>query len=390
MKQNQYDHAPFGRDARALHLRPVHPLPSWNGPWSGRIRLTALIFLGWTAIGIFNFVPEMLAGFHWPVLVGKLTDAWCWALMTPAILLVDRKWAGAEQSIAHVVLRYLLLSVPFSIVHVYLTALLDYPIVQIWWSPLRRPEYVIYFLGGSWQTFSAVAGILQAFKYHGRLLNSRLQLERVQKTLIEARLDALRLQLEPHFLFNALNAISSEISSNQTLARDMIEDLSVLLRSSLDCKERSQINLAQELVLLEHYLSIQTVRFGDRLEIEIDVDPAVLNMKVPSMLLQPLVENAIRHGIEGRMTGGTIIVAAHRTQDLLHLRVLDDGVGLPRNWRSDGPAGIGLRVTRERLEALYPEIGDDVFSIRRRESGGTEVAICIPLQSTEVGNHEAA
>ena len=390
MNHARHQLAPFESDGRRLDLHPMQLLPSWGGPGSSRLQLAALVFLAWTAVGIFQFVPDMLAGFHWPVFVAKMIDAWAWALVTPAVLLADRKLAATERNAAHLILIFLLLSIPFSIGHTYLTGLLAYPVEEIWWSPIRNKDYVIHFLTGSWQTFCAIVGILQALRYYNRFLTSRLQLERVEKTLIEARLNALRLQVEPHFLFNALNAISSEVSTDQTLAREMIEDLGALLRGSLDCKERTEIRLAQELALLEHYLSIQRVRFGERLDIEIDVDTDALVMMVPSMLLQPLVDNAIRHGIEGRMSGGTIVVSAHRSDDHLEIRVLDDGLGLPRNWRLDGSAGLGLRVTRERLEALYPEVGEDSFAIRRRESGGTEVAIRIPLHRTANGLHETA
>ena len=196
---------------------------------------------------------------------------------------------------------------------------------------------------------------------------------------MEARLNALRLHLEPHFLFNALNAISAEVAEEPELARNMIGDLGALLRRSLDCKDSPEITLAQELALLEHYLSIQRVRFGERIKITIDVEPNLLSAMVPSMLLQPLVENAIRHGIEGRTSGGTIAICGSRIEDQLRLRVIDDGVGLPRNWRLETSAGHGLRVTLERLSALYPESKAERFRIRRCEGGGTEVTIDIPL-----------
>ncbi|MEO7691225.1 MAG: histidine kinase, partial [Sphingomonas sp.] len=214
-------------------------------------------------------------------------------------------------------------------------------------------------------------------------LTSRLQLERVEKSLLASRLNALRLQLEPHFLFNALNTISSEVTANPNLARDMIGDLGALLRQSLDCKDRTEITLAQELSLLEHYLSIQRIRFGDRMEIGIDIEPETLSILVPSMLLQPIVENAIRHGIEGRLSGGKVMISAWRAGDELQIRVLDDGAGLPPNWRMDASTGLGVRLARERLAALYPDLGEQGFVIRRREGGGTEVAMSVPVYHVE-------
>jgi LytS/YehU family sensor histidine kinase len=162
----------------------------------------------------------------------------------------------------------------------------------------------------------------------------------------------------------------------------MIEDLGALLRQSLDCQDRTEITLAQELALLDHYTAIQKLRFGERIEIRIDVEPATLSALVPSMFLQPLVENAIRHGLEGRLSGGTILVSARHADGQLHIRVLDDGVGLPPRWRMETSAGLGVGVTRERLKALYAEQGGHEFTISRREGGGTEAAIRIPLHRT--------
>jgi two-component system LytT family sensor kinase len=337
----------------------------------------------WTAVGLFQAGPDALKGFQWPSFAAKLTGAWCWALLTPAILIVDRKLTSAQQGVARLALIHLLLSVPFSLVHTYASALLQYPIEGIWWNPIRSTEYGIYYFLGDWTTYAAFVGVLHALKFHNHFMSSQVELERVEKRLLESRLNALRLQLEPHFLFNTLNAISSELSASPVLAREMIEDLGALLRRSLDCQDRTEITLAQELALLDHYLSIQKRRFGKRIDIRTDVDPTMITVMVPSMLLQPLVENAIRHGIEGRRSGGTVVLSARRAGDFLRIEVTDDGVGLPPNWQMDACAGLGVRVTRERLETLYSDVGDDQFTICRRKGGGTEVTVRIPLNRTE-------
>jgi two-component sensor histidine kinase len=369
-----------------LPLQTISPGKKSDGPWAvqrfTRAQRAVLIFAAWTAVGLIQSLPEIAQGAEWPHVLGKVIDAWAWALLTPVILLVDRKLASKEQGIVRLTLWLLLLSVPFSFIHTYLAGILLYPIPQIWWGPIRNQQFVVFFLEGSWQTYCAVVAILQAFNYYNRFLASRLNLERTEKTLIEARLNALRMQLEPHFLFNTFNAISSEISEDPKRARDMIEDLGALLRQSLDCKDSAEITLAQELALLGRYLSIQSVRFGDRLKVEMNIAPETLRAMVPSMLLQPLVENAIRHGIEGRMSGGTILVSASRVEDQLQIRIVDDGVGLPRNWQLESSKGVGVRVTRERLEALYPELDELRFAIRPRQSGGTEVVIQIPFHGS--------
>jgi len=376
----------FASDEQA-HFQAAEADGRSDRTWLARLGPAILIFLAWTCVGVFLAVPDTFMGFHWPVFMAKLVDAWAWALLTPALFLIDRKLASIELNIVRLAFLFLLLSIPFSLAHTYLSGLLLYAIPQVWWNPLLRPDFTIYFFLGGWQTYSALVGIVYAFKYYNRFLTSRLQLERLEKSLLASRLNALRLQLEPHFLFNALNTISSEVANNPNLARDMIGDLGALLRLSLDCKDRTEITLAQELSLLEHYLSIQRIRFGDRMEIAIEVGPETLSVLVPSMLLQPLVENAIRHGIEGRLSGGKVMISAWREGDQLQIRVQDDGVGLPPNWRMDASTGLGVRVARERLAALYPDMGEHGFVIRRREGGGTEVALSVPVYRT--GSDEA-
>lgn len=361
---------------------------SWAPARSARLRLAVLAFLLWTAVGVFQTVPEMLRGFYWPVLASKLIDVWTWALLTPGILLIDRRLTSGRQSFARLAAIHLLLSLPITLLHTITTAIIHYPIEEMWWSPIRTPEYTKYYFIGGWMTYCAFIGIVQAFKFYERLATSQLALERVEKRLLASHLNALRLQLEPHFLFNALNAISSEVAANPDVSREMIEDLATLLRRSLDA-QGTEIALTEELALLDHYLSIQKRRFGERVAVTIDAEPAVLGAMVPSMLLQPLVENAIRHGLEGRLSGGTIAVSAQRAGDMLHISVTDDGVGLPGGWRMDKCGGLGVRVTRERLEALYPQAGEEAFRISRRSAGGTEVSIRIPLNRIGVESDEA-
>jgi len=371
---------------------PLHPLPAkMRGvPWRAEARSAVMAILAWTAVGLFLTVPDLLHGTHWYAVAAKLIETWAWALLTPAILLIDRKLQSVQQNVARLCLVHLLLSIPFSLVHTYLTGLLLYPIPEVSWNPLRNPDFIVYYFSGGWFTYCAFVGALQAFKFYNRYLTSQLELERVEKRLIESRLNALRLQLEPHFLFNALNAISSEAAANPELVEEMIENLAMLLRQSMECQGSTEITLAQELALLDHYLAIQKLRFGKRIDVRVEADPATLSIIVPSLLLQPLVENAIRHGLERRMSGGTISISAQLIDDRLRIEVVDDGAGLPANWRMENASGLGLRATRERLEALYPTTTDR-FAICRRKSGGTEVIIHIPVQRAggEIDGSEA-
>lgn len=370
------------------------PTAAFSGPsgrtWRARFRPAILTVLVWTTAGLFQAVPDMIHSFQWPVLVEKFIDAWTWVLLTPAVLFIDRRLQAAQQNAVMLSLVYLVLSIPFSLTHAFLVAALCYPIPSIWWNPFREPSFALYYYLGAWTTFCAFIGILQAFNFYNRLMTSQLELERVERRLIESRLNALHLQLEPHFLFNALNAISSEVVSNPELVQEMIEDLGALLRRSIECHGSTEITLTQELALLDHYLAIQKLRFGDRIAINIDAEPETLSAMVPSMLLQPLVENAIRHGIEHRMSGGVVAISARVSGGRLQIEVQDDGVGLPPNWRMETSTGLGVRVTSERLEALYSHSGEHHFIISPRQGGGTQVAIQIPLRRTGVEIDERA
>jgi LytS/YehU family sensor histidine kinase len=158
----------------------------------------------------------------------------------------------------------------------------------------------------------------------------------------------------------------------------MIGHLGDLLRLSLESKDRQEVPLAEEMAFLEHYLAIQKIRFGDSLRIETDIAPDVKFTAVPSLFVQPLVENAIRHGISRRSSGGTVMVTAQRVEDRVEIRVSDDGVGLPPDWTLENCSGLGLSITRERVAGLHPN-EKSRFAVTRRSGGGTEVAISLPF-----------
>jgi two-component system, LytTR family, sensor kinase len=230
-----------------------------------------------------------------------------------------------------------------------------------------------------WLVYWVIFGARQTFLYYQHYMASELRLERMERSFSEARLNALRMQLDPHFLFNALNTISSQVERDPRLARTMIEHLGDLLRLSLDARDRPEIPLAEELAFLDHYVAIQKIRFAENLRIEVQVTPDVKYALVPCLIVQPLVENAIRHGISRRASGGRVTVTAKRGQKQVEIRVTDDGVGLPPGWTIDTSSGTGLSVTRERILGLHPD-GDCSFSVRPRTGGGTEVEISLPLR----------
>lgn len=228
----------------------------------------------------------------------------------------------------------------------------------------------------AWFRGLAVLGIaLSGLLFH-RLRVRRIEArEWFRSALAEARLNALQAQLRPHFLGNTLNSILALIGTDSARARRMVERLGDLLRASLETDPGQIVTLERELSILELYLGIERMRFRDRLEVGFDVDPAARSADVPSFLLQPLVENAIRHGMRASAGHGVIRIRAFTEVGRLVLRVEDNGPGIASG--SLRPGGIGVRNTRQRLETLYP--GRHAFDIANDPAGGCRVTIEIPL-----------
>jgi two-component system, LytTR family, sensor kinase len=338
---------------------------------------------GWTAIAVMFSLPAMSGGKWGQELRMYLAQWWAWGLATPLIIAFDRRLPFSGKELDKRVLVLLLISPVFTLISFYVFTVLRAVLGAAPWSSLRPSQVFNASMIGwqlwFWLIFWILAGALQAYRYYERYMNSELQLERLEHSFSEARLNALRMQLDPHFLFNALNTISSHVERDPKLTRRMIEHLGDLLRMSLDSKDRQEVPLTEELALLGHYLEIQKIRFGNQLKVEMDVSPDVKYAAVPSMFIQPLVENAIRHGISRRAAGGTVTVHAAAKDGRLEVRVLDDGVGLPRGWTLETSEGLGLSITRQRIEGLHPN-GASSFVVKNREEGGAAVEVVLPLR----------
>jgi signal transduction histidine kinase len=210
--------------------------------------------------------------------------------------------------------------------------------------------------------YFAVLGTVHAFAYYVEARDRELQATQLTGQLSEARLQALRAQLQPHFLFNTLNAITVLVRDRRgTMAVRMLDGLSDMLRQVLRSDQPHEVPLRSELQLIEQYLAIEQVRFSDRLRVQFAVDAAALDAAVPSFILQPLVENALRHGLTENIDDALVEIGARRQGDALELWVRDNGAGITPEFRS----GVGLDNTRARLAALHGEravltLGDDV------------------------------
>jgi two-component sensor histidine kinase len=345
----------------------------------------ALVFVASTAMGLLFMFPLWSEGMGWKQ---DLAQWWAWGLLVPVITAIDRRLPYSGRQIGRRAAAHAFVSLFVTALYVYLFHFLRVVMGDMrlpggpHWSILKPAN--VFKIGAGWFLWSCliywmILGGMQAYRYYERYMSSELQLERLEKSYSQARLNALRMQLDPHFLFNALNTISSHVERDPKLTRLMIEHLGDLLRMSLESKDRQEVPLAEELAFLDHYLAIQKIRFGRRLKVEIDIAPEVRYAQVPSLFLQPLVENAIRHGISPRASGGTVAVTAEPVDGRLVIRVSDDGAGLPAGWSLEHSTGLGLSVTRERIAGLYPD-GNGSFVIRGREEGGTLVEIVLPLR----------
>ena len=225
--------------------------------------------------------------------------------------------------------------------------------------------------------YFGACGVIYALETRGRLRIQEMTAARLEAQLARSQLEALRVQLHPHFLFNTLNAISMMARKGETDgAVRMLAGLSDLLRLALASVGKPEVPLRLELDFLERYLALQQIRFSDRLQVRMHISPEALDARVPSLVLQPLAENAVRHGLSPRDEGGLLEIGAERDGADLVLSVRDTGVGLaPESERRTG--GVGLQNVRARLAVLYPNA--HTFTLENHPGGGTLALVCIPF-----------
>lgn len=225
-------------------------------------------------------------------------------------------------------------------------------------------------------TFWAIVGVAHALHFYQQARDKERREVELEARLAQAHLQTLRMQLNPHFLFNTLNSISSLVDINPKSAVEMIAQLSDLLRATLRASNVQEVSLREELSFLDSYLAIQMQRFGERLKVEKTIGPQTLDGSVPILILQPLMENAIIHGIEPKSSNGIIKFSAMRMGEILQLQIMDNGCGESLDSISHG---IGLSNTKARLEALYGS--NSHFLAEERKEGGFVVEISIPWKN---------
>ena len=229
-------------------------------------------------------------------------------------------------------------------------------------------------------TYAAIVGVGQAITFYDRYRERQVAAARLEAQLAEARLDTLRAQLQPHFLFNSLHSIASlaRAGDNAGVVR-LISGFSDLLRHLLDT-ETTHHGLRDELALVDRYLDIQRVRFGDRLRVTIDATPEAHAARTPLLIVQPLVENSLRHGLAPRIEAGHVEVRAHREGDSLVIEVADDGVGLPQGWSLETTSGTGLKNLGSRLAGEFGP--SQSLKVESRDGGGVRTIVRIPYATS--------
>jgi signal transduction histidine kinase len=357
-----------------------------------------LYFLLWTVLGLFYFsqgVTQRLLGHDptpwWHYLVGWLLGVYIWAFLTPVILLLGRHFPFERRRSVRRTALHLLLSAVFSVVELALettlyTRLHLFPTLTNDFRGALEQLLIRGFHGGIvdyWIVLGVQWGVLYYRGYQERsqeLLKIELRASELQSQLMSAQLDALKMQLQPHFLFNTLNAITVLVRQQKGKdAEQMLGHLSDLLRGVLQDMDAQEVSLGRELEYLQLYLAIEQVRFADRLRVEISADPAAKEAFVPQLILQPIVENAIRHGIGRSSSAGRILITASKVNGTVELRVEDDGPGLSSQSASPDQ-GIGLANTRARLRQLYGQAAH--LEINNCDRGGAVVTMRMPFHQS--------
>ena len=370
----QLDLSGAGRDL------PIGVRPRYGLPWS-------LVLLVATALGIVSTtlawqltmsLERTATYFRWLVVL-NCAYWYAWAAFTPAIVWLSQRFRFERQGL----LRTLLVHVPavlfFSLAHIGVMQGAQWWLVTSdggvysWWPQAQRAALVNF----DWEmmTYWAIVGLSHALLYYRESRDRQLRASQLETRLIEAQLKTLQQQIHPHFLFNTLNAISALMHRDVAAADRTLMRLSDLLRLTLERLGDQEVTLDEELDFLRKYVDIERTRFGDRLNVRFDIPPDTLPALVPTLLLQPLVENANKHGVARKSCAGHIVVTARRDNDKLRVEVRDDGVGLSEDALTALHKGIGVSTTRARLQHQF---GADYRFEFHRLSQGVAVVVAVP------------
>ena len=344
--------------------------------------MTALLIMAfWSFLALLWMPQTYIANLYenpsftlWRAFVANLGLFYVWALLTPPVLWLGRRFPLERRRLFRNLSIHFAMSFVFAFVHMtllrYANALLinrniSYTMpVSLWMLFLSVGAFNV---AAYWGVLAASQAVIYFRKYQER-----------EYRLVQAQLQTLSAQLHPHFLFNTLNAISELVYSHPEIADRTLAQLSDLLRLSLKGGQMQEVTLKEELDFIQKYTEIQQTLLQERLHVRFEVEPETLDASVPNMILQPLVENSIRHGIAPKRRGGEIEVRAERIDGMLHLQVQDNGPGISSDVKRASDNGIGLANTRARLQCLYQDTHR--FEAGNAPGGGFEVSITIPFR----------
>ena len=344
-------------------------------------------FSAFQAYQFVRFFSEKETSFA--VLLGLNLGYWyAWALLAPLVLFLARRFPFDRQQLRTSVPVHLAAVLLLTYAHVAMAEGVRFGLAQAggdvwmknatWLTQVNRT----YFLNFDWEmmTYWAIIGFWHATAYYRVAQDRALKASRLETRLAEAQLQALQRQLHPHFLFNTLNAISALMHRDVEAADQMLARLSDLLRIALDQRGAQEVALKDELEFLQKYLEIEQTRFGDRLVVRYDFEAETLDAQVPNLILQPLVENSVRHAVAVRIESGLIEIRARRVGTNLELSVHDNGPGLSKipGMHAGHKKGVGLANTRSRLEHLYG--ASQQLSLEEPPGGGLIVTVMLPFR----------
>jgi two-component system, LytTR family, sensor kinase len=322
----------------------------------------------------------------------SFSNCWAWALLTPVIYLISIHFSISQNRAIRNVPILIIAGVVISSIHSFGSYALEFTIRDL--AGHLGGKTVLEVIASidrltipgilnSFIIFSVIVALIHGYKFYDGLQREKIINYKLEINLAQLRLHSLKSQLHPHFLFNALNTISTLIKVDPQKADHVLISLSELLRYSFSQLNQEKIKLKEEIYFIKKYLEIQQVRFEDKLSIELLVDEQLMNAQIPPLLLQPLVENALKHGIEPSHKAGILKINISEKQNSLHIQIKDNGIGFKSEVKYKIP-GVGLTNTKERLLQIYGD-GRSSFSITNLTQGGVDVCISLPLEL----NHQA-
>jgi two-component system, LytTR family, sensor kinase len=375
----------------ALDL-PISVRPRYGVPWPLVLLVATLLGIVSTTLAwqLTMSLERTATYFRWLVVL-NCAYWYTWAALTPTIVWLSQRFRFERQGLVRAVAVHLPAVVIFSLAHIGVMEGAQWYLVTseggvyAWWPQAQRAALVNF----DWEmmTYWAIVGLSHALLYYRESRDRELRASQLETRLVEAQLKTLQQQLHPHFLFNTLNAISALMHRDVAAADRTLVRLSDLLRLTLERLGEHEVTLDEELDFLRKYLDIERTRFADRLIVRFEIENETLQALVPTLLLQPLVENAIKHGVARKAGAGHIDVTARRDNDKLRIEIRDDGVGLSEDALTALHKGIGVSTTRARLQHQF---GAEYRFEFHRMAQGVAVIVAVPWRVRPVERAQSA